>query len=137
MCFRALGQKAPSSMQVCMWKSIIVWFALFIPIDTLETILEWSGVCGNAWLLFVPINVLGLIFTKHSRPRKIVRSWLRAIFEAHETTAAAAGIASLMGDCDISVATSQAKDRFRAIDLTKLYQDDFDISLTCKIPSQP
>eukprot|EP00929_Paragymnodinium_shiwhaense_P111339 TRINITY_DN7926_c0_g1_i1.p1 TRINITY_DN7926_c0_g1~~TRINITY_DN7926_c0_g1_i1.p1 ORF type:complete len:373 (+),score=39.93 TRINITY_DN7926_c0_g1_i1:1273-2391(+) len=116
-------------MQVKMRQSVALYFVVMTVVDLLIVPLSYSmiGDVDEFWL-YVPPGVLGYFVVTRPKVRTFVQRNIRRLFEARGTTAAAAGLASLVGDIEIGDVISQAKLRFKGIDVEKLCLEDLRLS---------
>lgn len=118
--------RTASSMQAQMWGHIVLYMLIMLAFDV-------AYAAGTGWevhkidgtLMFVATDVLGLVAALHPSLRTRLHSWLIQWFDAAGATAAAAGIAGLVGNCSEEKALSEASHRFRAIGLDQLSFDCF------------
>eukprot|EP00929_Paragymnodinium_shiwhaense_P006854 TRINITY_DN110808_c0_g1_i1.p1 TRINITY_DN110808_c0_g1~~TRINITY_DN110808_c0_g1_i1.p1 ORF type:complete len:420 (+),score=50.22 TRINITY_DN110808_c0_g1_i1:722-1981(+) len=108
--------------------SMLLYFAWIGPrrVSTLPT--ETMQVKMDEFWLYVPPEVLGYFVVTRPEARRIVQGYIRRLFEAHGTTAAAAGLASLVGDMKIGEVISQARLRFKGIGVESLCMEDLRLS---------
>eukprot|EP00929_Paragymnodinium_shiwhaense_P005318 TRINITY_DN10709_c0_g1_i1.p1 TRINITY_DN10709_c0_g1~~TRINITY_DN10709_c0_g1_i1.p1 ORF type:complete len:684 (-),score=86.40 TRINITY_DN10709_c0_g1_i1:524-2485(-) len=120
-------------MQVRMRRCIAGYLLVMIVVDILYMpfLHEFVGDVREL-VLHIPPEVLAYVAISQAKVRMFVQNHIRALFEARGAAAAAAGLASLVGDVEISDAIAQAKRRFRGIRLEELNMEDFISSAVCE-----
>lgn len=117
--------KSAFTMQDRMWRFLSLFFQVnsFVDVATIviDTVIRDNLSTGCFFLIG---DLLGLCLTCYAGVPRRLHEFLRRHFEATERTAAAAGIASLVGNCDVQEALEQAMSRFRVINLDKLELSD-------------
>mmetsp|Transcript_87147 Transcript_87147/g.211426 ORF Transcript_87147/g.211426 Transcript_87147/m.211426 type:complete len:561 (+) Transcript_87147:43-1725(+) len=122
----AVFHKTPSKVQHGMWRSLVIFFCIQWLIDvsltfvTATTLAEWNGP-----LWFLPGNILGTSVALFPSLRQSMQDRVRRSVEARGATAAAAGIASLVGRCDPAEVLGQAATRFRHVPINLIEKVDF------------
>lgn len=125
MCMWFLQLDAMLSQRL-MWLNIAMYFVLFIVLELISLVVEWFGFgffSGYVW--YMPGDVLGLFWACSPSCRRHVHAWLIRCINRRGAVAAAAGVASLVGDCEPREAVAIAKARFRSFSLANLSADDF------------
>lgn len=115
-----------TSQQRSMWKRLGVYFSFVTVVDASNCAasifwLHHLWLHGQWW--FLPGDVFGLVMCVVPQLRFRFHQCLRAVFQRTESLAAAAGIASLVGDCDADEILREANARFRSICLARLMYD--------------
>lgn len=118
---------SPSHSQGYMWLGMVAYFAGMAATDgVLWTVLTVQTgqfvVDGPLW--YLPGDVLGILACALPRFRHQFHVGLRALFYRTEVSAAAAGIASLVGNCDPKAIRREASARFCCISLGQLTYAD-------------
>ncbi|CAE7830117.1 unnamed protein product [Symbiodinium sp. CCMP2592] len=119
------SQPNADKMQVSFWRMWSIFFRVNFAADVLFLILNrfFTHVRSTA-IIFIAGDSFGLLFSFFPELRHRLHAALHRYFKDTERTAAAAGVASLIGACDVSVALKKAESQFRIIDCDMLQKDD-------------
>eukprot|EP00434_Breviolum_minutum_P024680 symbB.v1.2.021796.t1/scaffold1862.1/size98264/5 len=118
-------QESAFIMQNRMWRFLTMFFQVNCFVDISSIIIDSVTIHRlSTGCFFLIGDLLGLCLTCYTGVPRRLHEALRRYFEATERTAAAAGIASLVGNCDVQEALEQASSRFRVISLDKLQLSD-------------
>lgn len=112
-----------------MWSCLAAYFGGMAVVDgvmwiALTVLIGQFAVDGPLW--YLPGDVLGFLACALSHFRHKFHVVLRAMFYRTESTAAAAGIASLVGNCDPRAVQRKASERFCSISLAQLTYADLE-----------
>mmetsp|Transcript_8850 Transcript_8850/g.20490 ORF Transcript_8850/g.20490 Transcript_8850/m.20490 type:complete len:509 (-) Transcript_8850:5-1531(-) len=116
----------PEAMQRRLWKFWAIYFRVSVAVDIVVVCVDWAWALhhfGTA-SIFIVGDSLGMLFSFFPQIRHRLHAVLHRYFKATERTAAAAGVASLIGNCDVHIALQQAEARFRVINVDQLQKDD-------------
>merc|ERR1712079_845627 len=108
-----------------MWTTLKV-FLLFHAITSMVPVL-WALFVDSrldSAIVWVFADLMTLYVIRQTSWLQALQSWLSKVFDRRGATAAAAGIASLVGDCSPAEALAFAKQRFRSLPLNLLELDD-------------
>ncbi|CAJ1336565.1 unnamed protein product [Effrenium voratum] len=113
------------AMQERLWRYLLYFFQVNVFVDILTVAVDMATLhrfsTGSKFLVG---DITGLFLFRYAILPRRLHDRLRSHFEATERTAAAAGVASLVGNCNVSEALRHAKSRFRVIDVNKLEMAD-------------
>eukprot|EP00931_Biecheleriopsis_adriatica_P033372 TRINITY_DN19372_c0_g1_i2.p1 TRINITY_DN19372_c0_g1~~TRINITY_DN19372_c0_g1_i2.p1 ORF type:complete len:533 (+),score=57.59 TRINITY_DN19372_c0_g1_i2:76-1674(+) len=117
--------RTPMSMQSYMWDFIFTWLVCSLLITTGLSVLE-SYRCKRFspewwWVLG---HVCAIYFVRLPRLRNYIKGQLGRLFVTVSSKRAAAGIASLVGDCSAEEALAQASERFRSVQITEISENE-------------
>ncbi|CAK9081057.1 unnamed protein product [Durusdinium trenchii] len=118
-------QRSAYTMQDRMWRFLTLFFQVNVFVDVVQILFDTVALHRlNTGCFFLIGDLTGLCLTCYGGVPKRLHELLRRYFEATERTAAAAGIASLVGNCAVQEALDQATSRFRVINVDKIQLSD-------------
>eukprot|EP00928_Gymnodinium_smaydae_P043381 TRINITY_DN29075_c0_g1_i1.p1 TRINITY_DN29075_c0_g1~~TRINITY_DN29075_c0_g1_i1.p1 ORF type:complete len:519 (+),score=77.31 TRINITY_DN29075_c0_g1_i1:126-1682(+) len=117
-------QRNAVQMQRHLWTAWGFYFSLMFTWDVVLLVIQrrycttCSVIPGPA--AFLPADVFGMIVAFSYHLRQQAHKCLRHVYGKHKATAAAAGIASLIGNRPMEIVQKQARARFRCIRLSSI-----------------
>eukprot|EP00437_Effrenium_voratum_P048768 CAMPEP_0181528174 /NCGR_PEP_ID=MMETSP1110-20121109/70401_1 /TAXON_ID=174948 /ORGANISM="Symbiodinium sp., Strain CCMP421" /LENGTH=124 /DNA_ID=CAMNT_0023659109 /DNA_START=125 /DNA_END=495 /DNA_ORIENTATION=- len=97
-------------MQVSFWRMWSIFFRVNFAVDVLVLILNRFFIhVSSTAIIFIVGDSFGVLFSFFPELRHRLHAALHRYFKDTERTAAAVGVASLIGACDINVALKKAE----------------------------
>ncbi|CAE7523987.1 CBWD2 [Symbiodinium microadriaticum] len=119
------SQPNADKMQVSFWRMWSIFFRVNFAVDVLVLILNRFFIhVSSTAIIFIVGDSFGVLFSFFPELRHRLHAALHRYFKDTERTAAAVGVASLIGACDINVALKKAESQFRIIDCDMLQKHD-------------
>eukprot|EP00928_Gymnodinium_smaydae_P065138 TRINITY_DN4831_c0_g1_i1.p1 TRINITY_DN4831_c0_g1~~TRINITY_DN4831_c0_g1_i1.p1 ORF type:complete len:531 (+),score=57.87 TRINITY_DN4831_c0_g1_i1:85-1677(+) len=115
--FLGLCGASVALVQKMMWKAAFLYYAADLSVGFPAAVAalahgrEFDGLLWCSNLVDLASIIVVMSDTIHDR----IHFWLARLYKTRGELFAAAGVAGLVGDCEIHVALSQAKERFRSI----------------------
>lgn len=122
----AVFRKTSLEVQHSIWRSLGIFFCIHWLLDVSFTLVSVTTLAGwTGPLCFLPGDALGTFVALLPSVRQALQDRVRRSVEARGATAAAAGIASLVGRCDPTEVLGQAAARFRHVPINLIEKVDF------------
>jgi len=120
----ALVQTSVERMQRWMWLTIKVSLVMRLPLSVILGILSWADGGKPGELFCVPPLLFALYVACSPSLHRRAHGCLRRQYDTRKKMRAATGVAALLGGLSMPEILSQARARFRCIDLSEVHEAD-------------